>query len=107
MHIPPKGFYYHYKHDPQGPFNDYAYEVIGTARHTEDKTFLVLYQPLYENDWFKPVACQARPLEMFNENVTKDGQTVPRFQMITDKSLIAKLEKIRDDIYGKNATIPA
>ncbi|MDP1624867.1 MAG: DUF1653 domain-containing protein [bacterium] len=99
--MPPTGFYYHYKHDPNGPFNDYSYEVIGTARHTEEKTFTVLYRPLYENDWFKPATYQARPLEMFNESVTKDGKAIPRFQQITDPELIAKLEKMRDQIYGK------
>ncbi len=101
MQIPSTGFYYHYKHDPNGPFNDYSYEVVGIARHTEEKTFTVLYRPLYENDWFKPATYQARPLEMFNENVTKDGQPIPRFQQITDPELIAKLEKMRDQIYGK------
>lgn len=101
MQIPPTGFYYHYKHDPNGPFNDYSYKVVGIARHTEEKTFTVLYRPLYENDWFKPATYQARPLEMFNENVTKDGKAIPRFQQITDPELIAKLERMRDQIYGK------
>jgi 8-oxo-dGTP pyrophosphatase MutT (NUDIX family) len=30
------GFYYHYKHDPEGPVNNYAYEVISVGFHTED-----------------------------------------------------------------------
>lgn len=34
--IPEKGFYYHYKHDPKGEFNNYAYEVVGLGLHTED-----------------------------------------------------------------------
>lgn len=38
---------------------------------------------------------------MFNESVTKDGKAIPRFQQITDPELIAKLEKMRDQIYGK------
>lgn len=91
MKIPPKGFYRHYKHDPKGPLNNYIYEVVGIARDTEDKTFSVLYRPLYENDWFKPADYQARPLDMFNENVIKDGKSMPRFEHITDPELVAKL----------------
>ena len=100
MKVPANGFYYHYKHDPRGPFNNYSYEVIGIARHTEEKTFTVLYRPLYVNDWFKPADYQARPLDMFNENVTKDGQVIARFQQITDPELIAKLQKIKAQMYG-------
>ena len=100
MKVPANGFYYHYKHDPRGPFNNYSYEVIGIARHTEEKTFTELYRPLYENDWFKPADYQARPLDMFNENVTKDGQVIARFQQITDPELIAKLQKIKAQMYG-------
>ena len=31
--VPENGFYYHYKHDPNGPLNDYAYEVVGVGCH--------------------------------------------------------------------------
>ncbi len=34
--IPEKGFYYHYKHDPKGEVNNYAYEVMGVGSHTEE-----------------------------------------------------------------------
>ena len=34
--VPEPGFYYHYKHNPNGPVNDYAYEVVGVGFHTED-----------------------------------------------------------------------
>lgn len=98
--VPEKGFYYHYKHDPEKAWNDHAYEVVGLARHTEDKSFLVLYLPLYEADWFKPASHQARPLSMFVENVTKDDKTFPRFSRITDPTVISKLEEIRTKMYG-------
>ena len=33
---PEPGFYYHYKHDPDGPLNNYAYYIYGVGHHTED-----------------------------------------------------------------------
>ena len=101
MKIPEKGFYYHYKHDPKGSLNNYSYEVVGLARNTEDKTFSVLYRPLYKTDWFAPADLQARPYEMFLENVTVDGKYVPRFSLITDRSIISKLTKIKVEMYGE------
>jgi hypothetical protein len=97
--LPELGFYYHYKHDPNGEINNYAYEVKGVARHTEDKSFLVLYVPLYEADWFAPAKYQARPLSMFMESVTKAEKTSPRFAKITDPTILAELTKIRDQMY--------
>ena len=97
--LPKFGFYYHYKHDPKGPFNNYSYEVVGIARDTEDKTFSVLYRPLYENDWFKPADYQSRPLDMFMEDVTKDGKTFPRFTQITDEKVLERLREIRKEMY--------
>ncbi len=52
--VPENGFYYHYKHDPDGPMNNYAYEVIGVGHHTEDYAtvedmHMVVYRPLYED----------------------------------------------------------
>lgn len=99
MEIPLKGFYYHHKHDPRGEFNNYSYEVVGVARNTEDKTFVVLYRPLYESDWFKPADYQARPLEMFNETVTVGENTVPRFRKIEDPDLLQRLQVIKSRMY--------
>lgn len=100
MKIPENGFYYHYKHDPQGPFNNYSYEVVGIVRNTEEKTYSVLYRPLYENDWFAPASYQSRPLDMFNESVEKDGKTMPRFKLITNREIGTKLEEIKKKMYG-------
>jgi len=104
MQEPEKGFYYHYKHDPNGPFNHHAYEVMGIGHHTEieglEESAMVMYRPIY-----KQVVYEAgkhwdlRPLKMFMENVTKEGKTFPRFQKITDAKLIAELVKIRDMMY--------
>lgn len=99
METPENGFYYHYKHDPAGAPHNYTYEVIGLARHSEDRSYLVLYRPLYENDWFAPATHQARPLEMFMEDVEKDGVRVPRFVKITDPDTVQELEAVRDRMY--------
>lgn len=99
MTLPELGYYYHYKHDPSGPINNYAYEIVGTARHSEDETFVVLYRPLYEGDWFRPADYCARPLDMFMEDVEKDGYSGPRFIKITDPSVIPELERIKNEMY--------
>lgn len=100
MQIPEKGFYQHHKYDPSGePFN-YTYEVIGIGRNTEEGTYTVLYRPLYKNDWLPPADFQSRPLEMFIDNVEKDGHVFKRFEKISDPEVIAKLEQIRDEMYS-------
>lgn len=108
--VPELGFYYHYKHDPSGLVNNYAYEVVGVGFHTEDNARLgeehfLIYRPLYEASVYKiskslGVTCfDARPLEMWMGDVIKDGKTFPRFQKITDPDVIAELKKIRTEMY--------
>lgn len=64
-----KGRYQHYK----GPF----YEVIDLARHSETEDWHVVYRPLYGEGglWI-------RPLEMFTESVSHQGEQTPRFRYI-------------------------
>jgi hypothetical protein len=95
MEAPEKGYYYHFKHNPSGPVNTYAYEVLGVGRHSEDGTHLIVYRPLYTSDYFDESDFSLRPLAMFMENVTKDGKTFPRFTKITDESVIAQLKALR------------
>jgi len=90
------GFYYHYKHDPNGDVGNYAYEIIALAMHTETKEKMMVYRTLYPNElsnWW------IRPINMFMETVIKDGKEMPRFSKITDREVISKLEKIRDSMY--------
>lgn len=101
MTLPPKGFYIHYKHDPAGKPYNYMYEVVGIGRNTEDKTLMVLYRPLYESEWMPPADLQSRPLDMFVEDVMKDGVKVPRFKRVTDLKLIAELESMRQKMYPR------
>ncbi len=100
------GFYYHYKHDPQGSINNYAYEIMGVGHHTEDDCrpedqHMIVYRPIYEAFVYKNGKMfDLRPISMFTEPVTKDGKTFPRFQKITDPVVIAELVKIRDSMYN-------
>lgn len=108
--VPEKRFYYHYKHDPNGEVNNYAYEVVGVGFHTQDdarpgEEHFVIYRPLYEASVYKASkelgieGFDARPLDMWMGEVEKDSKTFPRFQKITDSEVIAKLEKIRAEMY--------
>ncbi len=49
--------------------NVYLYEIIGTARHTENQEELLIYKPLYKTDCVEGVDFVARPLEMFMSEV--------------------------------------
>ena len=63
-----------YKHSKSGKL----YEVIGLALETETEELLVIYRPLYENEY----ELFARPASMFTETVVLDGKPVPRFKKI-------------------------
>jgi len=104
--VPEKGFYYHYKRDPGGSFNNYAYEVLGVGHHTEDDCrpedeHMVVYRPIYESSVFTAGKLfDLRPLEMWmGEKTLPDGQTVKRFTKITDPELLKRLRELRDQMY--------
>ncbi len=105
--VPEKGFYYHYKHDPAGPVNNYAYEFVNVGHHTEDDcrpedALLAVYRPLYDAFVYKNGKMfDVRPLSMFMEDVTKEGKTFPRFAKITDATVVRELEGIRREMYGE------
>ena len=64
------GKYRHYKGN--------LYEVIGIAKHSETLEDLVIYKPQYESIseyW-------VRPISMWNELVTVDGEQVIRFKRV-------------------------
>ena len=52
--------------------NEYLYEIIGTARHTESGEELMIYKPLYETECVEGVDYAARPLDMFTSEVDHD-----------------------------------
>lgn len=100
------GFYYHYKHDPKGAINNYAYEVIGIGNHTEadcrfaDK-YMVIYRPIYEAYVYKNGKMfDIRPYDMFTESIEKNGNIIPRFAKIANPEIIKQLISIRDIMYS-------
>lgn len=58
-------------------FKGNEYEVVGVATHSETRELLVVYRPLYGDG-----GLWVRPLAMFTETVTHDGQQVPRFALV-------------------------
>lgn len=63
------GRYRHYKGN--------LYEVLGVARHSETDEHVVVYTALYGER-----GLWVRPLDMFLESVTINGEDVPRFVLI-------------------------
>ena len=103
--VPELGFYYHYKHDPQGAVNNYAYEVVGVGHHTEDDcrpedANMVVYRPLYEAFVYTAGRLfDLRPLEMWMGTVEKDGENILRFTKVTDPGRREALKEIRSQMY--------
>ena len=48
------------------------YEIIGTARHTENKEELMIYKPLYSTECTNGVDFASRPLNMFMSEVDRE-----------------------------------
>jgi len=68
------GLYRHYK----GPL----YEVIGTAHHSENLEYLVVYRALYHCPEYGRNALWVRPVSMFLQKVRVGGVWQPRFQHV-------------------------
>ncbi|MBX4189526.1 DUF1653 domain-containing protein [Candidatus Parcubacteria bacterium] len=98
---PKQGYYYHYKHDPNGSINNYAYRIDRLGLHTETGEVLVIYRPLYvEAKVFQLGRFgDVRPLSMFMEEVEKGGKRIPRFQRIENYEVMAKLRAIFEEMY--------
>ncbi len=65
----PQGIYRHYKGN--------LYQVLHTAHHSETEEALVVYRCLYGE-----YGVWVRPLSMFSETIMRDGQQIPRFELI-------------------------
>ena len=61
-------------------FKGGEYEVLGTVTHSETLEPKVLYRALYGEG-----ALWVRPLAMWQEPVTRNGVTCPRFTYIGDE----------------------
>lgn len=58
------------------------YVILAIANHSEDLQKYVVYQGLYDDPVFGNNPVWIRPLEMFMERITKDGQQILRFKKI-------------------------
>ncbi|MBV35999.1 MAG: hypothetical protein CMP47_11215 [Rickettsiales bacterium] len=58
-------------------FKGQRYEVLNLAKHTETGEWLVVYRALYGE-----YGIWARPLDMFDETIVRDGITIKRFQYL-------------------------
>lgn len=104
--LPEPGFYYHFKHDPAGLVNNYAYYIYGVGHHTEDDcrpedAFMQVYRPLYEDSYAyrNGGLFDLRPLWMFFEPASLQGKLVPRFTRIVAPNVIAQLAAIMARLY--------
>lgn len=103
--MPEPGYYYHYKHDPSSPINNYAYFIHGVGVHTEDDCrpedqFMQVYQPLYDAKVYElGKMFDLRPLHMFYETAVVNGKDVPRFSKIDDPAVRAQLRAIKKRMY--------
>jgi len=66
--------YRHYKGIPV--------KVIAIGKHSETREEMVVYEKLADGDEYKKGDVWIRPKEMFEETVTRDGKTFPRFELI-------------------------
>ena len=62
--------------------DDYTYEIIWIAKHSETDEELVIYKPLYDTAWLENKQFAARPLAMWYEKVNVGGEYVQRFSPI-------------------------
>ena len=62
-------------------FKGGEYEVIGIARHSETQEDMVVYRALYGEG-----GLWVRPASMWEETVTRDGKTSPRFTYIGEET---------------------
>ena len=61
-------------------FKGMEYEVIGVAKHSESLEPMVIYRALYGDG-----GLWARPADMWNETVERDGKTLQRFTYVEAK----------------------
>jgi len=64
-----RGLYRHFKGN--------TYEVIDTAKHSETQEDMVVYRALYGD-----FGLWVRPIDMFTEEVERNGRKMSRFQLI-------------------------
>lgn len=69
------GKYQHYK-------NKKLYEVIGHAVHSETLEDIIVYKALYHCEQYGENQIWVRPMKMFFEHISHNGEMAPRFVRI-------------------------
>ena len=84
MHIPQPGERYRHYKSTWG--DDYTYEIIAIAKHSESDELLVVYKPLYvcawENRLWNDATVAVRPLSMRYDPIEWQWKTLLRFSKI-------------------------
>ena len=80
----PLGRYRHFKGN--------EYEVIAIARHSETEEAMVVYRALYGEH-----GVWVRPASMWNETVTRDGESYRRFYRLDRIERVEKYERMFDE----------
>jgi hypothetical protein len=103
--LPEPGVYYHFKHDPDGPVNNYAYYIYGVGHHTEDDcrtedAFIQVYTGHYTRRHSLPERRPLRPAPAAHVKPAEwKGKRVKRFTRIVDPGVIAQLAAIKTRMY--------
>lgn len=73
-----------YRHYKSTGWDDYTYEIIDIAKHSENWEILVIYKPLYitHDSRLWEATLIARPLSMREEELVYNGNMVKRFTKI-------------------------
>ncbi len=100
------GFYYGYKHNPNGPTNNHAFFILGGGCHTEPdaperEKFTQIYLPLFTDAHVYQLGkfCDVKPLEIALRLVEIEGKFVDRYTPVTDTTRLAVLKAIRNAMY--------
>lgn len=88
----PLGLYRHYKGN--------QYEVIGFARHSETLEDMVVYKALYGEG-----GTWVRPLSMWENLIEVDGETVKRFEYVSENDASDRQYELREALRAINSTI--
>ncbi len=105
-----KGFYKHWKHDPNGPKGNCCYEVLNASHSkvrqalgTEKDEIVIVYRPLYPSFVYEAGKhWDHKKLEEFLKPVLPafEGGTTERYALVIDPEEIKILTAIRDVMYA-------
>ena len=79
-------------------FKGNEYEVVGIARHSETEEPMVVCRALYGD-----CGLWARPAEMWNATVERDGKTYRRFYRMDRIERVEKYERLFDEAASTHA----